>query len=65
VRTTRVKVGNRQAPHASAHNPHPKSGGFVLYASLNLLFSDDTLRKLQCLEKNQRAMTLGDLRTPR
>ena len=30
---SRVKVGNRQAPHASPLNPHPTSGGFVLSAS--------------------------------
>ncbi|MDR5751896.1 hypothetical protein, partial [Caballeronia sp. LZ024] len=30
VRISRVKVGNRQAPHAATKNPTPKRWGFLL-----------------------------------
>ncbi|WP_235007505.1 hypothetical protein, partial [Caballeronia humi] len=33
----RVKVGNRQAPHASNKNPTPKVGFLRFYASVSLV----------------------------
>ncbi|WP_208636827.1 hypothetical protein, partial [Caballeronia ptereochthonis] len=39
VRISRVKVGNRQAPHASRKNPTPKGGVFAL-ARAKMRFSN-------------------------
>ena len=36
VRTSRVKVGNRQAPHAAKQKPHPAKVGFLRLGTANL-----------------------------